>query len=90
MVKDAHRGIMAVRGAVPHAVIQDDLQVKNSKTLTWKMHTKAEIAPEGSSAKLTLGGKTLLATIVSPAGAAFSIVDPPAKVNEQGREIGKG
>lgn len=87
--KDVHRGVMAVRGATPYVVIQDDLQIKNSKTLTWKMHTKAEIVTEGTSAKLTLGGKTLLATIVSPKGASFSVGDPPEPKNEQMRTIGK-
>ncbi|MBL9131736.1 MAG: heparinase II/III family protein [Verrucomicrobiaceae bacterium] len=87
--KDVHRGIMAVRGEAPYIVIQDDLQIKNSKTLTWKMHTKAEIAPEGASAKLTQGGKTLLATIISPKGAAFTVGDPPEPTTEQMRTLGK-
>ena len=89
VAKDVHRGVMAVRGESPYVVIQDDLQVKNSKTLTWKMHTKAEIAPEGSSAKLTLGGKTLIATIVSPAGASFTVGEPPEKPTPESRTIGK-
>ncbi|HEY1050318.1 MAG TPA: heparinase II/III family protein, partial [Prosthecobacter sp.] len=54
--KDVHRGIMVVRGAKPYAVIQDDLAMKNSNTLTWNMHTKAEIAANGASATLTQGG----------------------------------
>jgi len=87
--KDVHRGVMVVRGAAPYLVIQDDMQVKNSKTLTWSMQTKAEIAPDGATAKLTQGGKTLLATIVSPKGATFSAGDPPAPTNEQMRTLGK-
>ena len=89
--KDVHRGVMVVRGATPYLVIQDDLQVKNSKTLTWSMQTDAEIAADGTSAKLTKGGKTLLATIVSPAGASFTSAKPPepATPNPQARDLTK-
>ncbi len=89
--KDVHRGIMVVRGATPYLVIQDDLQVKNSKALTWSMQTDAEIAPDGASAKLTKGGKTLLATIVSPAGATFTSAKPPVpeKPDAQARDLSK-
>ncbi|MGV3659530.1 MAG: heparinase II/III domain-containing protein [Prosthecobacter sp.] len=75
--KDVHRGIMVVRSAKPYAVIQDDLAMKNSNTLTWSMHTKAEIAASGASATLNQGGKKLVATIISPAGATFTAGTPP-------------
>lgn len=89
--KDVHRGIMVVRGAKPYVVLQDDLVMKNSNTLTWSMHTKAEIAPSGASATLTLGSKKLVATIVSPAGATFTVGTPPVpeKVNAQARDLAK-
>ncbi len=89
--KDVHRGIMAVRSATPYLVIQDDLQVKNTKKLTWSMQTDAEIAADGKSAKLTKGGKTLLATIVSPASAVFTSDKPPVpeKPNPQARDLTK-
>jgi hypothetical protein len=89
--KDVHRGVMVVRGATPYLLIQDDLQVKTSKTLTWSMQTDAEIAANGTSAKLTKGGKTLLATIVSPAGATFTSAKPPVpeKPDTQARDLTK-
>ena len=87
--KDVHRGVMVMRGAAPYLVIQDDLSVKNSKNLVWSMMTKAEIAPDGASAVLTLNNKKLLATIVSPKGATFSVGEPPEKVSEQARTVGK-
>jgi len=87
--KDVHRGVMAVRGEAPYLVIQDDLQIKTTKTLTWSMQTKAEIAANGASATLTQGGKTLLATIVSPAGATFSMGAPPEAASEQARDLVK-
>lgn len=79
--KDVHRGVMVVRGATPYVVIQDELQVKNTKTMTWSMQTDAEVAADGKSARLTKGGKTLLATIVSPAGAVFTGDKPPVPEN---------
>jgi hypothetical protein len=85
--KDAFRGIMAVRSAEPYLVLQDDISIKNSKTLTWSMQTKSEVAPDGSTAVLTEGGKKMLASIVSPAGATFSIGEPPEKANEQSRDL---
>lgn len=85
--KDVHRGVMVVRGAAPYLVIQDDLQVKNTKPLIWNMQTKAEIAADGATAKLTQGGKTLIATIVSPQGATFSTGTPPEAASEQARDL---
>jgi hypothetical protein len=87
--KDVHRGVMVMRGTAPYLVIQDDLSVKNSKNLVWSMMTKAEIAPDGASAVLALNNKKLLATIVSPKGATFSVGDPPEPANEQMRTVGK-
>ncbi len=85
--KDVHRGVMVVRGAKPYLVMQDDLFMKNTGTLTWKMHTKAEISASGTTAKLTQGGKTLVATIVSPASATFSSAEPPEAAGERSRDL---
>ena len=87
--KDVHRGALVVRGTKPYAVIQDDLVIKTSQTITWSMHTKAEIAADGAKATLTQGGKTLIATIVSPAGATFSSGTPPEPSNAQSRDLVK-
>ena len=87
--KDVLRGIMIVRGTKPYAVVQDDLVMKNSNTLTWSMHTKAEIAADGSKATLSLGGKKLVASIISPAGATFTAGTPPVaeKPNARSRDL---
>ena len=87
--KDVHRGIMVVRGEKPYIVVQDDLNMKNTGSIVWSMHTMAEITPSGTSAKLTLGGKTLVATIVSPASATFSADVPPEPASEQSRDLVK-
>jgi len=87
--KDVHRGALVVRGTKPYAVIQDDLVIKTTQTITWSMHTKAEIAADGAKATLTQGGKTLIATIVSPEGATFSSGTPPEPSNAQSRDLVK-
>lgn len=87
--KDVHRGVMMMRGAKPYIVMQDDLFMKNTGTVTWKMHTKAEISANGTTAKLTQGGKTLVATIVSPASATFSSTEPPEAAGERARDLVK-
>ena len=85
--KDVHRGVMVVRGEKPYIVIQDDLIMKNTGSIVWSMHTKAEISATGTTARLTLGGKTLVATIVSPASASFSTGEPPEAPSEQARNL---
>lgn len=87
--KDVHRGVMMMRGEKPYAVLQDDFIMKNTGTPTWKMHTKAEIAANGATATLTQGGKTLVATIVSPAGATFSTEAPPEPATDRSRDLVK-
>ncbi|OYW76245.1 MAG: hypothetical protein B7Z37_09715 [Verrucomicrobia bacterium 12-59-8] len=87
--KDVHRGVMVVRGTKPYIVLQDDLLMKNTGSITWSMHTKAEISASGTTAKLTQGGKTLVATIVSPASASFSSGEPPEAASEQARDLVK-
>ena len=85
--KDTYRGVMMVRGAKPYVVIQDDLAIKNSTDVTWKMHTKAEVAVNGKSATLTDAKQTLYATIISPEGASFSTENPPEPTDEQMRKL---
>ncbi|WP_395738213.1 heparinase II/III family protein [Prosthecobacter sp.] len=85
--KDVHRGVMVVRGEKPYVVMQDDLFMKNTGTIVWSMHTKAEVVADGKAAKLTQGGKTLVATIVAPASATFKLTEPPEAANEQARDL---
>jgi hypothetical protein len=85
--KDTFRGVMMVRGAKPYVLIQDDLAIKNGTDVTWKMHTKAEVAVNGKSATLTDAKQTLYATILSPEGASFSTENPPEPTDEQMRKL---
>jgi len=85
--KEAMRGIMLFRGAKPYVVIQDNLMLKNSTDVVWKMHTRAEVAVDGKSAILTDKDKKLHAVILAPAGANFTTIDPPEPPNEQMKKL---
>ena len=88
--KDYRRGIMLQRGAQPHVVIQDEMTIKNNASPEWVMHTKAQVKADGKTAVLTLGGATLTATIVSPAGASFFAAEVPEPANAQTEGSFKG
>lgn len=81
--KEAYRGVMMVRGAKPYVVIQDDLVIKNSTPVTWKMHTRAVVTVDGKSATLTDNKENLHAVILSPEGATFTTEDAPEPASEQ-------
>jgi hypothetical protein len=91
--KQAHRGAMVSRGASPYILLQDDIEVKGTTTIEWRMHTQATISTSGNKATLTAGnasnggGQKLTATILSPAGASFSTEEPPQKASEQARDL---
>lgn len=77
--KSAHRGAMMVRGAQPYLLLQDDLAIKGTTDVAWQMHTKSEVAASGTKATLTQGKSVLHVALLSPAGAEFSVDDPPEK-----------
>lgn len=57
-------------------LLQDEITLASSTaTVQWRMHTNASIALDGSTATLERDGKTLKATILSPAGATFGKED---------------
>jgi hypothetical protein len=85
--KEALRGAMMVRGAKPYVVIQDDLNIKNSTNVTWKMHTRAEVAVDGSKATLTDQKQVLHAVILSPEGATFTTENAPEPASEQSKKL---
>jgi hypothetical protein len=53
-------------------LVQDELEIEKPCEVLWGMTTDAEIELKGTTALLKLGGRELLAKILSPAGAAFS------------------
>ena len=85
--KFTHRGAMITRGTTPGIILQDDIMLKGTSTIEWRMHTRATIAATGNKATLTSGSQTLTATLLSPPGATFSTDEPPEKANEQARDL---
>lgn len=72
-----HRGIALLKKK-NMVVISDEITNKGPEDVYWFAHTKAAIKLNGKrSATLTQNGKKIVATIVSPANAAFTIA--PAK-----------
>lgn len=81
--KEAYRGALMVRSPKPYVVIQDDLVIKNTTNVTWKMHTRAEVAVDGTSATLTDQNQKLHAVLLSPPGATFITETVPEPTNDQ-------
>jgi hypothetical protein len=83
-LKTAYRNVdRAVRGVrlyrpLNAALVQDELELKGSRDLTWGMTTQADIRVEkDGSALLTLGDKKMTLVVLSPKGARFE--QAPAK-----------
>jgi len=67
-------------------LVQDDISgVAAGTNIQWRAHTNASVATDGTTATLTLNGKTLQASILNaPSGVSFSTMtadpmpqDPP-------------
>lgn len=77
--KVAQRGAMMVRGPQPYLLLQDDLQLRGTTDVEWKLHTKSEVAATGNKATFTQGANNLTAVLLSPPGAQFVVEDPPER-----------
>lgn len=73
-------------------LVQDDIAgVASGTNLQWRAHTNATVTTDGTTAMLTLNGKTLQASILNaPSGASFSTMaaepmtqDPPIPTGGQ-------
>jgi len=90
-VEKAVRGVAMLPGRRA-VLVQDEVELSEPCELTWGMTTEAEIAiaPDGS-AELESGGKKLLARVLEPGGATFSVEsaeqEPPQKRNEGVRRL---
>jgi hypothetical protein len=72
-------------------LVQDDISgVAAGTNIQWRAHTNATVATDGTTATLTLNGKTLQASILNaPSGVSFSTMaatpmtqDPPIPTGE--------
>jgi len=86
----ASRGVAMVQGRSA-VLIQDELELTRKCEVAWGMATDAEINAEKAQATLKLGGRQLSATILSPAGAEFTVESaerqPPEKDNKGVRRL---
>jgi len=72
-------------------VVQDEFELTGSCQVAWAVTTDAEISPDGPKAVLTKGGKELVATILAPSDARFTVESaeqqPPEARNEGVRRL---
>jgi hypothetical protein len=78
---------MAIVDRRRRVLMQDEVETRASAKIVWAMHTRANIALEGSTALLTQDGQTLEARILSPSGARFESQEvnlPPPQYSTKG------
>lgn len=56
-------------------LLQDDISTTSGDVM-WRMHTNASVAINGATATLSLNGKTLQASILSPTSVSFGTAQP--------------
>ena len=89
--KKVTRGVRMLRGREA-VLVQDEFEIEKPCEVTWAMTTDAKIALEKEwIARLTLGGKKLIARVLSPYHAPFTVVSaeqkPPQKTNKGVRRL---
>ena len=81
------RGIRMINGR-RQILLQDEITA--TAPLQWRMQTNATITPDGASAKLTIGDKTMMVQLLNPpAGAVFSRSDPVRTANAPKLAVGQ-
>jgi|GEM_PF-203644 len=94
LVTTAQRGFAILDGR-RQALVQDEVTAEKPIELWWFMHTTAsvDIRGDGATAVLRQGDKRLLARILSPSGARFSVMPAmplPTSPNPQGQNPNNG
>jgi hypothetical protein len=84
--KKVTRGLAMTDGREA-VLVQDEFEIKEPCELVWAMTTDAEISLEKEwIARLTIDGKELIAQVLSPHHAAFTVEsaeqEPPEKTNK--------
>jgi len=88
------RGVMLDRKG-QFVLVQDEVELKQQGEIWWFMHTPAsvQVSDDGKTAILAQGGKQLRATLLSPDGARFAIMDArplPTSPDPKGQNPNKG
>jgi len=91
--QSVQRGIRLIKRRA--VLVQDEVRAKSPANLWWFFHTRAaiQIAPDGRSARLSQGGKTLEARLLAPAGARFRqmAAEPlPSSPRPSGQAVNRG
>ncbi len=68
------RGLALTKGRT-QLVITDELVTRKPTSVRWFMHTRAAVDADGATANLTTDDASLVATIVEPADATFTVMD---------------
>ncbi|KAI8455197.1 chondroitin AC/alginate lyase [Phakopsora pachyrhizi] len=71
---NVQRGVRLLNGRT-QVLVQDEI-VNGASNSQWRVHTNATISPSGNSAGMQLNGKKMTATILSPSGATFKVLEP--------------
>ncbi|EJD45784.1 hypothetical protein AURDEDRAFT_114063 [Auricularia subglabra TFB-10046 SS5] len=89
------RGIRLINNR-KQILLQDEI-TSTGGAIMWRAHTNATVTPNGSSATLSLNGKTMMATILSPQGATFGQMEavrlpdspplPAGQVDQENRGV---
>lgn len=92
-VRRAERGVALLQRR--HVLLQDEIEAPQPAEVWWFAHTPAEIqlAADGRSATLQLGGKKLEVRLIEPAQARFEVrpAEPlPSSPNPQGQRPNRG
>jgi len=73
-VTSFQRGVRMINNR-KQVLIQDDITA--SQPIQWRMHTNATVTPSGTTATLTIDGKTMLVSMINPpSGASFGTAQP--------------
>jgi len=89
LASKATRGLKMIQGRA--VLVQDELDLSAACEAAWGITTDAKVAAKGAEATLTLGGKTLTARVLSPAGGCFVVESaeqkPPEASNKGVRRL---
>ncbi len=91
--KSVQRGITLLDGA--QVLVQDEISAKTPSHIYWFLHTPAQIAlsENAQTATLSIGDKKMLARLLGPTDAKFSILDAvplPTSPNPPNQKENKG
>jgi len=81
--RQVRRGIALLKRR--DVLVQDELNLEGPADVVWQMHTRAKITPDGQTAVLRQGAKTLRASILTPEDAVFEVqsANPPRPQGQQ-------